>query len=181
MRNPIETSLPYFRFTREMLECAVHNNLSATTLYTYALLELNKDVDEARTHKLRIAYFSDVLDVTETTIYRSIAKLKEVGLFVPTDWGYIIGNLPFAKLANTTAKDANLDKQRREFFEEIRERVLKAMDNTAVTLDDSHKVRMYIRHAYNEVYAERKESKGFFVDASGRDLYDQLDLYAPLA
>ena len=173
MENRIETSLPFFQFTVDMLECIIDNNLSANQIAVYALLELNKDIARGKTHKLPIEYLAESIKVSESTVYRAIARLKECELFLPTDWGYIIGHLPYAELAKNTAKQAKADKPKRAFYLELRRRITAATEETGEELNKNNILKLFLA-----LCAEKKDAAEYYPKQQS-GLHDDLAKFAP--
>ena len=177
MNKPIESALPYYRRTREMVARFRDHKASAIVQLVYDLLELNKDISRGVTHKLPIEYISQELGISEPSVYRAIAKLKEIGMFNPTDWGVISGTLPYAQLAKISAQQAKRDKPQRLFYEELRERIVKHESELGEQAS-----KPAIQGMWLNLVKDRKEKDDYFPKASeaSRNVLNDLEQYAPL-
>ena len=172
----VETALPFHRFSREMLTAFVRHNLNASTICVYHYLSLNHDINRGRTHNLKIETIADDLQISPPTVYRCIARLKEVGLFTPTDWGHVGGTLPYSQLVKHTAAQAKHEKKEKEFYKEILDRIKEYERKERVLVTKTH-----VQNYFLEVYGERKEAGRHYPkepDAK-RHVFDKLDYYFP--
>ena len=150
---------------------------SGVVQLVYDLLELNKDINRGSTHKLPIKYLADELGVSEPSIYRAIAKLKDMDMFNPTDWGVVSGTLPYAQLAKISADQAKKDKPKRLFYEELRKRLIKHEKVLGLKAG-----KPAIQGLWLNLVKERKEGEDYYPkepDAS-RNVLDDLERYAPV-
>ena len=174
--TPFETPLLYHRFSAQMLHLFVRHQLNASTICVYHYLSLSQDINRSRTHKLKIEDIAEALDLNPVTVYKAIARLKEVGLFVPTDWGSVKGTLPYSQLVKHTAAQATHEKNEREFYCELREHITE--------FERTHQggaTRTQIQNEFTALIQLRKERRKYYPKADDvrRNLFDNLNRYAP--
>ena len=172
----VEAPLPFHQFSREMLTMFVRHNLNASTICVYHYLSLNQDINRGRTHNLKIEGIAEALEISPPTVYRCIARLKEIGLFTPTDWGYVSGTLAYSQLVKHTAAQAKHEKKEKEFYKEILDRI-KAWEHE----EGSLVTRQQVTHYFVQVYGERKEARKHYPkepDAQ-HNVFDKLEYYFP--
>lgn len=176
LKNPTaELPLSYFYFTKEMLNSFIRHNVSATGQRLYAILELDKDKDTGQIHKRPISFYSEVLEVSEPTIYRQLAELKEIGMFNPSDWGYISGTLPYALMANITVKNASKEAKIRTFYQALN----KDIKNWEKE-NDKEASRSVIAWLYTALVERRRADNLYTHDPHGK-IVQTLEQYAPLS
>ena len=172
----VETALPFHQFSREMLTMFVRHNLNASTICVYHYLSLNQDINRGRTHDLKIEDIAEALDIEPRTVYLAVAKLKEVGLFTPTNWGSVGGTLAYAQLVKHTAAQAKHEKKEKGFYKEILDRIKQYERKERVLV-----TKTQVQNYFVQVYGERKDTRGYYPTEpdANRHVFEKLEYYFP--
>ena len=174
--HQVETALPYTRFSREMLTAFVRHKLSATTQRVYLFLILNQDLNRGNSHNLKIEDIAEELGVHPITVYKAIARLTETGLFIPKQWGSVMGSLPHSQLAKITANQVQHEKRERQFYQALRALIDEHEKTNGIIA-----TRVVVQQAFVSLVGERKKQGKYYPKDpdSRRKVFDNLDLYAP--
>ena len=102
----MKLSMPYGIVHREIFELRVSGELTGTASLLYEYLSFNCDVKSGIVHRLSVAQVARALGVSDRTIRRAAARLRELALLSPdtdTAGNCLSGSLPHVKLALASA------------------------------------------------------------------------------
>ena len=126
-------ALPYVKIHRHVTEVFIKEKVSAGAQAFYLYLSHNCLVRHGRTFKLDIVEIADYFERGKSSVYRWIAELEDVALIYVREHGNVVFDMPYAQLANNSAKahaiDAQVKKNEAKLMNKI-EKDISAMEST---------------------------------------------------